>query len=70
MSATVSSARVTAGKGVAVAAIPLQPDAQRAEHHANEAERLLQSRLGLISSHVKAQAHATLAVYYAMRAAR
>ena len=35
---------------------------QRAEHHADEAERLLRSRL--ISSHVKAQAHATLALYY------
>ena len=38
-------------------------NAQRAEHHADEAERLLRSRF--ISSHVKAQAHATLAVYYA-----
>ena len=34
----------------------------RAEHHANEAERLLKSRF--ISSHVKAQVHATLALYY------
>jgi hypothetical protein len=42
------------------------PDAHgRAEHHANEAERLLKSRL--ISSHVKAQAHATLAVYYSAK---
>jgi hypothetical protein len=48
----------------------LQSDAQRAEHHANEAERLLQGRLGLISSHVKATAHATLALYYATRPAR
>lgn len=36
-----------------------------AEHHAKEAERLLKSRL--LSAHVKAQAHATLAVYYAAR---
>ena len=35
---------------------------ERAEHHANEAERLLKSRW--LSSHVKAQAHATLALYY------
>ena len=35
---------------------------ERAEHHANEAERLLRGRL--ISSHVKAQVHATLALYY------
>jgi hypothetical protein len=33
-----------------------------AEQHAKEAERLLESRL--LSSHVKAQVHATLAVYY------
>lgn len=37
----------------------------RAEQHAVEAERLLQGRF--ISSHVKAQVHATLAVYYAAR---
>ena len=36
-----------------------------AEHHVQEAERLLKSRL--ISSHVKAQVHATLAVYYSAR---
>jgi hypothetical protein len=41
---------------------------ERAEHHAQEAERLLKGRLGLISNHVKAQAHATLAVYYATKA--
>jgi hypothetical protein len=41
------------------------PLEERAEHHANEAERLLRSRL--ISSHVKAQVHATLALYYAAR---
>ena len=39
----------------------------RAEHHAQEAERLLQGRLGLITNYVKAQAHATLAVYYTTR---
>ena len=44
---------------------PAQADAQRAEHHASEAERLLASRW--LSSHVKAQAHATLAVYYSAR---
>ena len=38
---------------------------ERAEHHAQEAERLLKGLL--ISSHVKAQAHATLAVYYSAR---
>ena len=48
-----------------MATIPAQADAQRAEHHASEAERLLRSRL--ISSHVKAQAHATLALYYSTR---
>ena len=36
---------------------------ERAEHHANEAERLLRS--WWISSHVEAQVHATLALYYA-----
>ena len=34
----------------------------RAEHHAEEAERLLKS--WWLSSHVKGQLHATLAVYY------
>jgi hypothetical protein len=36
-----------------------------AEHHAEEAERLLKG--SWISSHVKAQAHASLAVYYEER---
>jgi hypothetical protein len=40
---------------------------ERAEHHAQEAERLLKGRLGIITNYVKAQAHATLAVYYATR---
>ena len=35
-----------------------------AERHAQEAERLLRGIW--ISSHVKAQAHASLAVYYAL----
>lgn len=35
---------------------------ENAEHHAKEAERLLRS--WWISSHVQAQVHATLAVYY------
>ena len=39
----------------------------RAEQHAQEAERLLQGRLGIITNYVKAQVHATLAVYYATR---
>jgi hypothetical protein len=37
--------------------------AERAERHAEEAERLLKS--WWLSSHVKGQLHATLAVYYA-----
>jgi len=41
-----------------------QSDLQRAERHAAEAERLLAGRLGIITNYVKAQAHATLAVYY------
>ena len=41
---------------------------ERAEKHANEAERLLKS--WWLSSHVKAQVHATLAVYYTTRAER
>ncbi len=50
-----------------MATIPPQADANgRAEHHASEAERLLKGRF--LSSHVKAQAHATLAVYYSARA--
>ncbi len=45
--------------------IPAQADVQRAEHHANEAERLLKGRF--LSSHIKAQVHATLAVYYSAK---
>ena len=41
-----------------------QTDLQRAELHAREAERLLKGRLGLITNYVKAEAHATLALYY------
>jgi hypothetical protein len=48
-----------------MATIPAQTEVQRAEYHANEAERLLKSRW--LSSHVKAQVHATLAVYYSVR---
>lgn len=44
---------------------PAQTDAQRAEQHAIEAERLLKSTW--LTSHIKAQAHATLAVYYSAR---
>jgi hypothetical protein len=38
---------------------------ERAERHAEQAERLLKS--WWLSSHVKAQVHATLAVYYGAR---
>ena len=38
---------------------------ERADHHAKEAERLLESRW--LSSHVKGQLHATLALYYSAR---
>ena len=45
---------------------PAQADVQRAEQqHANEAERLLKSTW--LTSHIKAQAHATLALYYSAR---
>ena len=48
-----------------MATTPSQAPAERAEYHASEAERLLAQRW--ISSHVKAQVHATLAVYYSSR---
>ena len=48
-----------------MATTPAHVDAQRAEHHASEAERLLKGRF--LSSHVKAQVHATLAVYYSAK---
>jgi hypothetical protein len=38
---------------------------ERAERHAQEAERLLKSRW--LSSHVKGQLHATLALYYSAK---
>ncbi len=41
---------------------------QRAEDHAQEAERLLAGRLGVITSYVKAQVHASLALYYCTQA--
>ena len=47
-----------------MATFPAQGDLQRAEYHAEEAERLLSGRLGIITNFVKAQAHATLALYY------
>ena len=51
-----------------MAAFPAYADAgELAEHHAQEAERLLKGKLGIITNYVKAQAHATLAVYYATR---
>jgi hypothetical protein len=48
-----------------MAADPVHVDLERAEYHADEAERLLKGRLGVITNYVKAQVHATLAVYYA-----
>jgi hypothetical protein len=42
----------------------------RAERHAEEAERLLAGRLGLITNIIKAGVHATLAVYYSAEAQR
>jgi hypothetical protein len=51
-----------------MSAIPAETTAsERAKRHAEEAERLLQGRLGIISNYVKAQVHATLAVYYATK---
>jgi hypothetical protein len=38
---------------------------ERATHHAEEAERLLKS--WWLSSHVKGQVHATLALYYSAK---
>jgi hypothetical protein len=49
-----------------MSASPVAP-IDRAERHAQEAERLLEGKLGIITNYVKAQAHATLAVYYATR---
>ncbi len=43
---------------------------QRAEAHAREAERLLASRLGVITNIIKAGVHATLAVYYSGQSQR
>jgi hypothetical protein len=48
-----------------MAATKVQAHVDRAEQHAMEAERLLKGRL--ISSHVRAQVHATLALYYSTR---
>lgn len=48
-----------------MAATKVPAHVDRAEQHAVEAERLLQGRF--ISSHVKAQVHATLALYYVTR---
>ena len=48
-----------------MAAVSASDDANRAAEHAAEAERLLRSKW--ISGHVKAQAHATLAVYYSAK---
>ncbi len=43
--------------------------ARLAQHHAEEAERLLVNRFGLINLFVKAQVHAALAIYYGAIAA-
>jgi hypothetical protein len=42
-------------------------DLQRAEQHTAEAGRLLKGKLGIVTNYVRAQVHATLAVYYAGR---
>lgn len=42
---------------------------RKAQEHAEEAERLLANRWGFINNDIKAGAHASLAVYYANRAA-
>jgi hypothetical protein len=52
-------------KEVSMAAVSASDDANRAAEHAAEAERLLRGKW--ISAHVKAQAHATLAVYYSAK---
>lgn len=44
-----------------------EADRENAEQHALEAERLLKDRF--IWSYLKAQVHATLAVYYSAKAA-
>ena len=53
-----------------MAAVPTRASAaELAEHHAQEAERLLKGKLGIITNYVKAQVHATLAVYYSRQSA-
>ncbi len=47
---------------------PTRESLELAEQHAAAAEKLLKSRW--LSSHVKGQLHATLALYYATRRAR
>jgi hypothetical protein len=53
-----------------LASTPEQDDLLRAEHHAIEAERLLKGKLGIITNYVKAEAHATLALYYVTHSGR
>jgi hypothetical protein len=61
-------ARMSIWEVIGMAAIPIEPSAaELAEHHAQEAQRLLEGRLGIITNYVKAQVHATLGVYYATR---
>jgi hypothetical protein len=50
-----------------MAIVPVETHAERALYHVEQAERLLASRLGLISSYAKAQVRATLAVYYSAK---
>jgi hypothetical protein len=57
----------TAALGDDLAMDSAASDRERAVYHAAEAERLLKS--WWLSTHVKAQVHATLAVYYARRVA-
>jgi hypothetical protein len=41
---------------------------KRADQHATEAEQLLAKRFGILDNVLKAEAHATLAVYYMTQA--
>jgi hypothetical protein len=59
---------VASGLGCAPWTNPLWQ--QRAEYHAQEAERLLAGRLGFINNVIKAGVHATPAVYYGTQAQR
>ena len=60
--ATADAAALNAVKTLTMNETPLH---ERAEQHAAEAERLLAGRMGFVNNIIKANAHATLAVYYA-----